>query len=711
MSARVTICIVVVFALAVASLSAADTSGDDLKKAFANRDLAAVEKTVSAVKMDPTAVFVREKAKQFKGVGRRDAIFAFVRDEVRTEVYDGALRGARGTLLAMAGNPTDKALLLSDLLRGAGLKCRLAQADAPAALRKKIITAMFDLKAKPIAALRKGITKPKQTADPANDPRLLADLKTHVWVQVRDGNRWIDLDPSLRGHAPGTVAVASAKTMNALPRPMFHELTVRLSLLLVKPDGSHQRQVVLERRIPTSELAGVPLALTHKSEGAAVRPGLLWGRKQAKGKPFDLSGPVAGGRGPGGFPDIFGRTKPRKGETKRDEKLVAEILEIHTTTPGSTGGGRPLKRFLLDWRTNRPKSASLDGLSHTVVGIIVLPGTVSRAALNRSAFMATSGYREKAPRMRQVKQQLAAGQTAAAGRTYAKDIGPALLGGLPWTLQGAAETVACIADTSMARMNKDSCTRTYCHRPRVMLATLDIAANQLRFDLGINSQRTVVAPGAPVQLGHAARAFASIAVLSAESQLVKLAPNGEYQCAETILTEAKKQNIPLRSLGPKDAAKVDGLPIAPATRALIKDQLGRGWRVLVMSRPLAEGRPFKFAWYALDPAEGRLLACLPDGSDGFVFDVIHMKLCAEHLNWPVSILIAFDTYLLNYAGNIIKYSGTGASFEKIHHSAVFNALELAKSVGMNVVIGGKAGLIQWMIGVSLAKAWISVALL
>ena len=50
-----------------------------------------------------------------------DRIFEFVRSEVRFEPYFGVLRGAKGTLMGLAGDAADQSVLLVALLREAGI--------------------------------------------------------------------------------------------------------------------------------------------------------------------------------------------------------------------------------------------------------------------------------------------------------------------------------------------------------------------------------------------------------------------------------------------------------------------------------------------------------------------------------------------------------------------------------------------------------------
>src|SRR2546421_7724603 len=67
-----------------------------------------------------------------KAIGNNpDALFAFVRDEILYEPYVGCLRGARGTLMARAGNSLDRALLVSELFKASGYRTQLVRGILP----------------------------------------------------------------------------------------------------------------------------------------------------------------------------------------------------------------------------------------------------------------------------------------------------------------------------------------------------------------------------------------------------------------------------------------------------------------------------------------------------------------------------------------------------------------------------------------------------
>lgn len=82
--------------------------------------LEAADKEVPRETFDPRAVIDQ--------VGREPAkLFEWVRDNTHWVPYHGALRGPRGVLMDRVGSSLDRALLLAELLRGAGHAARLSR--------------------------------------------------------------------------------------------------------------------------------------------------------------------------------------------------------------------------------------------------------------------------------------------------------------------------------------------------------------------------------------------------------------------------------------------------------------------------------------------------------------------------------------------------------------------------------------------------------
>lgn len=81
------------------------------------------------------------------------AIFEFVREKIRFEPYDGVLRGADGTLMALAGNSWDQAVLLSTMLRAAGHATRFARGTLSAAEASPLLMDFTQVPATPPATV------------------------------------------------------------------------------------------------------------------------------------------------------------------------------------------------------------------------------------------------------------------------------------------------------------------------------------------------------------------------------------------------------------------------------------------------------------------------------------------------------------------------------------------------------------------------------
>ncbi len=206
------------------------------------------------------------------------AVFAFVRDAIDIDPYDGAMRGALGTWLSRAGSPSDKTLLLAWLLtqkhyavtfvRGtlsdderraiANVAPRAARpipADATAyfdALAKKSATfAAWSQRALATAKIRVG-------AMPQPFERIGA---RHYWLQIVRDRKTVDLDPtvaSLRegGHLGQQDATFAA--VAALPRDEYHHVTFNV---VANDTNSNIKRVIMTYATRTADIAYSPVRL------------------------------------------------------------------------------------------------------------------------------------------------------------------------------------------------------------------------------------------------------------------------------------------------------------------------------------------------------------------------------------------------------------------------------------------------------------------
>lgn len=154
-----------------------------------------------------------------------EQIFAFVRDEVGSEVYRGSLRGARGTLWSEAGNALDKSSLLVALLRAAGVPARYAQGALSEAQAGELIASMFPKALRIVGCPEPGMER----ADPANDPALLELATEHTWVELDDGGGFEPADPSFPGATLGQAFATATTTFAEVPALQRHLVTISVN--------------------------------------------------------------------------------------------------------------------------------------------------------------------------------------------------------------------------------------------------------------------------------------------------------------------------------------------------------------------------------------------------------------------------------------------------------------------------------------------------
>lgn len=381
----------------------------------------ALQRSVEAVRgareaIDPAEFSVPDCAKQWGGnVG---ATFAFVRDAIAYEPYGGALRGAAGCLRAKAGNATDKALLLAELLRAEGYTTRFAFGTLPEKARDVLCDQYLreELDEAPTVALPYASAVPQlaaaraqaaqdferrllgreqtlsaaigralgDAAQPAAGGVSLAALRpllaAHVWVQVERNGAYVDLDPAFRTAKPGSTFAPIERTGETLAPDAWH--AVALTAFVERYDGQKvNEEPLFTVAYHTADLAARPVAVSVT--GAAAGPGGLGGAlggafgaspKQTVACDVDgvavktatISAAPPSKAGGGGFLDFGGGSASPNGPF-----IVAVGFRVDFTGPGERRA--PIRRYFMDLWGEARRAA------HDAAALATLP--VDRAAL------------------------------------------------------------------------------------------------------------------------------------------------------------------------------------------------------------------------------------------------------------------------------------------------------------------------------------------
>lgn len=207
-----------------------------------------------------------------------EAAFAYVRDEIRTETYQGHLRQPDAVMAARSGNDHDKAQTLAALLRSMGYDTRLVEAPMTADMAEALHSAacgkvgqgddhvwrlaalqsetMARVKARAersFSALHDALT---DSVSP--DPMLTSSNQRHVWVQARIGRDWVDLDPTLASAKFGATPAVPGEILTDPIGAHTVSITLELESLI---NGKLRRKQILTQRLSVPEMTEQPIAL------------------------------------------------------------------------------------------------------------------------------------------------------------------------------------------------------------------------------------------------------------------------------------------------------------------------------------------------------------------------------------------------------------------------------------------------------------------
>lgn len=566
-------------------------------------------------------------------------IFEFVRDNIAYEAYPGVLRGPRGTLLALAGNSADRAALLAGLLSEAGFRIRYAHGTLSDPVARDLVGSMW---AGPVAQapaadagggagrafaaaakrnferLRdalKGIRLPEVPVGSSTEA-LLAEARSHYWLQVEQNGRWVDLDPSFADAAVGKTSAAAAETFDALPDVLYHRVTVRV--LAEVSDGSQaQTTELLTYSARAADLSATGVLLAHVPEnwqgpvrniqsalGAALsetgrtKPVLLVpGQPAVAGAAFPTEIKTTGLGGIGGL--LSGQ-----GTREAVALATAEWIEFKFETPG--GQSETVVRELFDLIG---KAARAKGHTLTPEELRGLAGGEQTAFLRGTSYnlFFTTGRLDAA---------YVDGVQGAASPGGAEERGSNA------ALRRLAISFYLVSDALFKRLRTQDGTVVtfYPDSPRVLIAQVAVQGQEgrLAIDLRRDHVRAVAAgPNrqAPMLAG-VLRGAVNGTLEQALLDQVRAGAVGAVPLRSTVSTsllfaEADAGNVPAR-LFTSDPADLD--PSVPGDAAArLREELRRGNYALALERSIEVAGVPRYGWWRIDPRTGETVAVTDEG--------------------------------------------------------------------------------------------------
>lgn len=355
-------------------------------------------------------------------------IYDWVRQNTIWVPYRGVLRGPAGVLMDRLGNSLDRSLLLADLLKRTGRTVRLARGELsrdaaltqlarrltetaaaadqeeqaagdlasdisdlsreyqvdPAAVTGSLLqpaealaSAFVELdrrSSEQTARLLAAVPRPDVPAEwTARFESALRAIQDHWWVQVHEGDQWLDLD-LFHDHARfGTAVAAAAETLELenVPADLHHDVVIRVVTARQRP-GSTTRRQVLEHTLRPLDVLGQPVTVQFlptrwppqtPETPAALRAAFLqqedWAAAVAVGDKvvieaaFDVRGDRQSTSG--GFGALGSGAASVFGQAQQPTQLTGTWLEFELRRPGEAprtvrrevfdftdGGGAPL---------------------------------------------------------------------------------------------------------------------------------------------------------------------------------------------------------------------------------------------------------------------------------------------------------------------------------------------------------------------------------
>jgi uncharacterized membrane protein len=571
-----------------------------------------------------TDPFVQEQAARLRYDPQ--AIFDYLNEEVGYESYRGSLRGARGTLWSEAGNALDEASLGVALFRASGIPARYAHGTLPDPLAKQLILSMFPAGFQTIGIVPAGTI----TADPANDPELLAETRDHYWLQYDTGSGFQNADTSgFTGSGLDTAFTIVSDTFAEVDDGLRH--TVRISLeaetynqasALFAFGNGLSTQTVLDHTFRSVDLVGRPLTVGHFVSVTQI-PSLVFSAKTSVYSPYITEGDLA-------FPDLTNDHAIRG--TDFQEVLTNFPFGSQVTTGlflkmSVTGPGRQtevFERALVDRIGFAARQGTASGTvsfdpngpaaisPFDLTTINVIPGRQDARALTISN-RTVEHYQAK------IDELIANNANVAVTAETSGLVRSALTA----SNQLRIAHFLALSDSFTIPSANGLRVKAYFDSPRITIVKTvareqgDELAFMQSIDLRKNDMRVLSGPGEVPAAAVSYEILRGMTDTNAETVVMDLPQTGTTNAqplsAAAIIQLAKEQGIALAILAPGDSALLDTLAISAEAKARITLALADGKIILVPRQSVVVGSTQHIGWYESNPTTGETIGVMEDG--------------------------------------------------------------------------------------------------
>ncbi len=600
-------------------------------------------------------------------------LFAYVQS-LGYELYDGSLRGTRGTLWSAAGNSADQSSLLIAMLRASGIPTRyrygtLSQTDA-----QTLLASMFPAPTQYVGRLEESLA----TADPVNDPTLIAQAQDHWWVEAYLDDGWVDLDPSFPtaqiGDSFATPANDGTDRLAELPDATRHKVTIRLKVEDYYPLNLGQSGLdysyPLSHTFRTVELVAEPVAFSHlvhtDNQGGLVfantihtyTPYLLIGEREIFGEPYQdiLTNFPLGSVFHTAAWLQFDLTAPN-GETATYEREIVDKIGYEARVNGGNTNvtlAGDNARLVSDfdvyttgfWPNTVPETAVTQAKA---------------AALAQSAALQAANLRLQElaalPELTQAEQNEVAALRARSQENTAR-----LLGNLGLSFAEMSDRM--VSETSAGLFIK-----AYYAAPRLIITGVkpNDGAGDFSMDLRNTAVRAIPFPG---QAADAATGF-NIAKGFIESGIEgRTLENSTGQPVLTtarISAAAQEQGIPPVYLASDNLNLLDQLDLSEQANARITSATAAGKLVIIpVTRVQIDGGEH-IGWWEIDPTSGETIGVIENGLHGALLEYLGTIEFLYSGGALTDFIMGMTAYLFGFiADRLDKAIGDG-TFDQDHY--------------------------------------------